>query len=138
MKKIIATIFIILILAVASIWYFIFYRPTHYKRDITVEKYIGINAADIVKEFQTNEDSANKKYLNKIIQVTGVVGDAKKNQNGKMVLTLNGADNMSNVICTLQSDNATATTGTTVTLKGICTGYLMDVIIIDAILIDNK
>ncbi|UEG51290.1 OB-fold putative lipoprotein [Ferruginibacter lapsinanis] len=138
MKKVISAILIIAVVAVAGIWYFIFYRPTHYKRDITVEKYIGINAADIVKEFQNNEDSANKKYLNKIIQVTGIVGDVKKNQNGKMVLTLNGADNMSNVICTLQNNNTTATTGATVTLKGICTGYLMDVVIIDAIIIDSK
>ena len=118
-----------------GIWYFIFYKPTHFKRNVADEQAITITAKDIVKNFQANEDSANKLYLNKALAITGEVIEAKKNQDGKPTVTLKSDDSFSNIYCTLKDDAGQIQGGTTITVKGICTGFLSDVVIIDAIIV---
>ncbi len=118
-----------------AVWYFIFYKPTHYKRDVADEVAINITAKQIVKNYQANEDSANKIYLNKAISITGEVLEAKKNQDGKPTVTLKSDDSFSNIYCTLKDDAGQIQGGSTITVKGICTGFLSDVVIIDAIII---
>ena len=134
-KKIILFGLIAAIIGGIAVWYFIFYKPTHYKRDVADEVAINITAQQIVKNYQANEDSANKIYLNKAIAITGEVLEAKKNQDGKPTVTLKSDDNFSNIYCTLKNDAGQIQGGSTITVKGICTGFLSDVVIIDAIII---
>ena len=56
LKKIFLLLFCIIVLAVAGIWYFIFYRPTHYQRDILSEQAITVTAEELVKKYETNEN----------------------------------------------------------------------------------
>ena len=134
-KKIILSGLLVAGFAGIGIWYFIFYKPTHFKRDVADEQAITITAKQIVKNFQSNEDSANKIYLNKAIAITGEVLEAKKNQDGKPTVTLKSDDSFSNIYCTLKDDAGQIQGGSTITVKGICTGFLSDVVIIDAIII---
>lgn len=134
-KKIILSGLLVAGIAGIGIWYFIFYKPTHFKRDVADEQAITITAKQIVKNFQSNEDSANKIYLNKAIAITGEVLEAKKNQDGKPTVTLKSDDSFSNIYCTLKDDAGQIQGGSTITVKGICTGFLSDVVIIDAIII---
>lgn len=134
-KKIILSGLLVAVTAGIGIWYFIFYKPTHFKRDVADEQAITITAKQIVKNFQSNEDSANKIYLNKAIAITGEVLEAKKNQDGKPTVTLKSDDSFSNIYCTLKDDAGQIQGGSTITVKGICTGFLSDVVIIDAIII---
>lgn len=134
-KKIILSGLLVTGFACIGIWYFIFYKPTHFKRDVADEQAITITAKQIVKNFQSNEDSANKIYLNKAIAITGEVLEAKKNQDGKPTVTLKSDDSFSNIYCTLKDDAGQIQGGSTITVKGICTGFLSDVVIIDAIII---
>lgn len=134
-KKIILAGLIAAVLGGIGVWYFIFYKPTHFKRDVADETAITITAKQIVKDFTSNEDSANKVYLNKAIAITGVVLEAKKNQDGKPTVTLKSDDSFSNIYCTLKEDEGQIQGGTTITVKGICTGFLSDVVIIDAIIV---
>ena len=134
-KKIILSGLLVAGIASIGIWYFIFYKPTHFKRDVADEQAITITAKQIVKNFQSNEDSANKIYLNKAIAITGEVLEAKKNQDGKPTVTLKSDDSFSNIYCTLKDDAGQIQGGSTITVKGICTGFLSDVVIIDAIII---
>ena len=122
------------VIGAIGVWYFIFYKPTHFKRDVADETAINITAKQIVKNFQANEDSANKLYLNKALAITGEVIEAKKNQDGKPTVTLKSDDSFSNIYCTLK-DEVALQNGSTVTIKGICTGFLSDVVIIDAIVV---
>ncbi len=133
-KKLLIFASIAVIFGSIGAWYFIFYKPTHFKRDVVDETAINITAKQIVKNFQANEDSANKIYLNKAIAITGEVIEAKKNQDGKPTVTLKSDDSFSNIYCTLKEDEALQN-GATVTIKGICTGFLSDVVIIDAIIV---
>ncbi len=134
-KKILIGLLIAAVAVAVGIWFFGFYKPTHFKRDVADEQAITITAKDMVKEFQANEDSANKKFLNKAIAITGEVIEAKKNQDGKSTVTLKSDDSFSNVYCTLKEEGGEINNGSTITVKGICTGFLSDVVIIDAIVI---
>ncbi|MFP5039710.1 OB-fold protein [Parasediminibacterium sp. JCM 36343] len=133
-KKIVIGVLLAGVIGLIGVWYFIFYKPTHFKRDVADEQAIVVTAKDIVKEFQANEAAANKKYLNKAVEVTGEVTEAKKDQDGKPTVTLKSDDSFSNVFCTLKGDKLLeAKGGTTISVKGIVTGFLSDVVIIDAI-----
>ena len=133
-KNVILGILLIGVVAIIGVWYFIFYRPTHFKRDVTDEKAIVITAKDIVKEFQSNEAEANKKYLNKAVEITGEVVECKKDQEGHPTVTLKSDDAFSNVQVTLKGDKQLeAKGGSTITIKGIVNGNLSDVIIIEAV-----
>jgi len=135
MKKLIKGAIIVLILVITCIWYFIFYHPSCYKRDVAKENSVIVNAVNMVKQYKENEDSANLKYLNKVVEIKGIISSVDKNQKGEVTLILKGPDEFSNVFLTLQNNKNRVNPGESVVLKGICTGYLMDVIVIDAIVI---
>ena len=59
---------------------------------------ISIDAATLVQNFETNEDSANVKYLNKIISISGIVDNLKENEDNITVYVKN-SDAMSGVMC---------------------------------------
>lgn len=100
---------------------------------------ITISANKILEEFSSDETTANSKYLEKIIEVKGVVSETKLEKE-KGIITLKTNDDFGSVLCHL-SDEATQKMsalkeGQTITVKGICTGYLMDVIIIKSEIIN--
>jgi DNA/RNA endonuclease YhcR with UshA esterase domain len=100
---------------------------------------ITISANKILEEFSSDETTANSKYLEKIIEVKGVVSETKLEKE-KGIITLKTNDDFGSVLCHL-SDEATGKMctlkeGQTITVKGICTGYLMDVIIIKSEIIN--
>jgi hypothetical protein len=101
---------------------------------------ITITAAEILNDFTSDETSANAIYLEKIIEVTGVISDIKVERK-KGIITLKTNDDFGSVLGHL-SDEATNNISTlkigqTITLKGICTGYLMDVILVKCEIIND-
>jgi hypothetical protein len=101
---------------------------------------IAITAAEILNDFTVDETSANAIYLEKIIEVAGVISDIKVERK-KGIITLKTNDDFGSVLGHL-SDGATNNISTlkigqTVILKGICTGYLMDVILVKCEIINN-
>ena len=125
---------ILTVLIVAGIGYglYVWNKP---HRDVKDEKGILVTAAAIFDSFAVNETRANTLYLNKAIQVTGEVAEVKKNQEGQTVLYLKTSDPLFGVNCTFKEDPGSLEKGTTITFKGICTGYLSDVIINQGIII---
>lgn len=130
--KVVLIFSILLLVCIAGIWYFIFYKPTHYQRDVLAENSVSVTADELVNNYETNEHKGDSLFLNKAVTVTGKVTDVRKNQEGKTIIFLESKDPMSNVSCTLQSP-ANITPGNNVTVKGVCAGYLSDVILIDGV-----
>ena len=126
--KIITSILLIGAIISAVVFYKTWYMP---HRDVKEEKGIEVTAQSIMDSYSADEKKANTLYLDKAIQVTGVVSEVSKNTAGKTVVTLKTNDPMGGIRCTMKEDAANFKTGDTVTIKGICTGYLMDVTIID-------
>lgn len=94
---------------------------------------IVVSADKIQRDFSTNENLANTNYLEKIIEVSGEISELTL-ENKKGIITLKTKDDFGSVLCHL-SDNSTQKmntlkVGKSVRLKGICTGYLMDVILV--------
>ncbi|MDD7913079.1 OB-fold protein [Polaribacter ponticola] len=94
---------------------------------------IILTANKIVNDFTSDENAANTKYLEKIIEVKGVISK-REIENGKGIITLKTNDEFGSVLCHLSevaSKNVNAIKeGDVVSVKGICTGYLMDVVLV--------
>lgn len=93
-----------------------------------------INAERLSDEYAKDEAASNKKYLDKALEVSGIVAEVSKNQDGKTVVLLQADDPMSGVQCTFRNDVAIVA-GKPVTVKGFCTGYTLVVLLSDCILL---
>ncbi len=135
-KKLRAFIIILIIFIVGSftVGYFMWNKP---QRKVENEKGIEITSAQLVKDYQANEAEANKKYLDKAIQVTGTVTDIKNNQDGNSTIMLASDDAFTGVFCTLKEKPAKVSTSSTVTVKGICSGMLSDVRLREAVIVNK-
>ncbi|KGL64149.1 OB-fold protein [Polaribacter sp. Hel1_85] len=129
-KKILVAILIIGIIG-AFVAYKIYNKPHVNVGDTKSD--ITLTANKIINDFSSDESIANTNYLDKIIEVSGVISKVKIEKE-KGIITLKTNDDFGSVLCHL-SDNATQKInllkeGQTITVKGICTGYLMDVILV--------
>ncbi len=123
-----------LFLGLAGLGY-AFYVWNEPARDVTGEKAIHITAIAIFDSFSNNEQAANISFLNKAIEVTGKVTNIKKNLAGNTVVYLQSSDPVFGVNCTFKQNPGKIIKGNNITFKGICTGYLSDVVINEGIVI---
>ena len=96
-----------------------------------------VTAADLLKEFEGDESAANARYLNKVIEVSGTVGTVRTGDGNIPSITLETGNPMSSVICTFSP--ATKSTdfkqGKEITVRGECSGFLMDVLLNNCIVV---
>lgn len=90
-----------------------------------------IDASSLLSAFEDDEISANTKYLDKVIEVNGAV-EKKEIKDGKLTAYLETGNPLSNVIFQFENQDEKIIEGEQITLKGICTGYLMDVVMVRA------
>ena len=128
-------IIITLIAAIAfSAYYYIFIYSSNNHRQVQSEIGIVITSDSLVAKYQADENLANSLYLNKAVVVTGNLLSIDKNQEGKTTLVLGRADSFSNVSVTMISTAPiTQKVGESITIKGLCTGALSDVVITDGV-----
>ena len=105
-------------------------------RDVTKEAAKVITAAALVNDYTNNEDTANVRYLDKTLVVTGKVTETGITQDSsQQTITLESGNLMSNVYCTMRKGESIAdVTGKEIKIRGICKGILSDVIVTDAII----
>ena len=88
-------------------------------------------ASDLYDMYSNYEDSANKKYLGKILEITGSVVEIENQQDTLFTILLGDTLQPGRISCLIdKKQNATAKNillGDVLKIKGICTGYLMDV-----------
>jgi hypothetical protein len=121
---------VLLLLLVSGIFMYQYNKPA---RNIHGEEAIRITAEQLFQQFSTNEQVANTLYLNKVVEVNGDVVEIKHTEQGKDVVVLKSTDPMFGTSCTLaqkSGEMAMLKPGDKATLKGICTGYLTDVVLI--------
>lgn len=92
-----------------------------------------VSCQSLFGEFEADEKAANAKYLDKVIEVEGTITDVSKNKEGKIILSLEGGM-LFGVTCQLfESDKVDQNKykkGQKVKLKGVCTGFLSDVVLV--------
>lgn len=138
MKRIILTAFIFLTAAVAF-GYYLFNKP--HESIIDETPVFRSQAVGIVNEFEADENSANTKYLGKVIEVEGTISDKSMDEKGVLNITLKGGD-LAGIGCqfdkNFQKDAMGFKNGDQVKIKGICTGILMDVVLVDCVMSDTS
>lgn len=107
-----------------------------------------VPASSIIKEFETDESLAGRKYTDKIILVHGFIKDLLKDDRGFYSVMLGDTTSMSSVKCSMDSIyNEMALTlqkGTYATVKGVCAGFNADellgsdVILVRCVIDKNK
>lgn len=131
-KKILIAIILLSALAGIAYAYYVWNKPA---RNVANEEAIKITATALYDSFAHNEQAANASFLNKAVEVTGIVNSIKKNQAGETVVYLQSSDIVFGVNCTFKQPPKAINKGSAITFKGICTGYLSDVILNEGILI---
>ena len=133
MTKLIYAIAVVAITALGGYYYVFVYSKTHH-RNVQSEKGIVIQADSLSAAYQADEKNANALYLNKAVEISGTIVSIDKNQEGKITLIIGRPDSFSNVSVTLISITPiTQKIGETITIKGVCTGALSDVIITEGV-----
>lgn len=127
-------VMLIFVVAASAVIYFMWNKP---QRNVENEKGLEISSAQLVKDYQANEANANKKYLDKAVEVTGTVATIKNNQDGNATITLASDDAFTGVFCTLKEKPEKVNAGSNVIIKGICSGMLSDVRLREAVIISK-
>lgn len=104
-----------------------FYRQN---KDLgTVNADVKIAATDLIHEYETNDSASNKRYLGKVVEVSGNVKEIKKDD-GNYTIVLGDSSHLSSVRCAIDSthraDAASLTAGSSVVIRGNCTGFNKD------------
>lgn len=120
---------IVLVVLMGAIYGFYQYNRT-VKNLSNVDADFSVNATALINEFVSNEDSANKKYLNKILSVKGMIKKVETGS-GTGTIVLGDTTDMSAVRCVLDSSTASSIAGSlqkgrVITIKGAITGFNKD------------
>lgn len=115
----------------ASVGYYQYQKPKAAMTDIKTDKVMS--ASDLVNAFEQDEVQAETTYLDKTIEIQGVIRD--KNESG---LILNSGNDMVGVLCEFENPDqlSSLNVNDNVKIKGICTGKLLDVVLTRCIVVE--
>jgi hypothetical protein len=125
---------IIIVLFLVGLGVYKVYKP---HQNVSGEDAVAsLSAQDLYHEFQTDENTANKKWVGKVIEVSGIVSSVNETDSYVSINLKAAADG--GVNCSvLKKDLSSADhfkNGDSVTVKGKCTGFLMDVNLVDCVM----
>jgi hypothetical protein len=122
-----------LVIAGAAVGYYLYNKPVASLERKKAD--VATTSVDLLNAYVNDEAAANTTYLGKVVEVTGPVS-LVTDEGGKIKVYLDTGNPMSAVICELaEGPMPDLKTGETATLKGLCSGYLSDVVIVQSHLI---
>jgi len=111
---------------------FMIYNKPHQNMESAAPDF-KMPATKLFTEFNANEAKANEQYLDKVIEVKGIVQSVSE-EDGKVSITLDAGGLLGGVMCQLdglsEHKRKTFEVGEIVQFKGRCTGMLMDVVLV--------
>lgn len=125
-RMIIGGIVVVILMAAIYGWYQ-YNRTVQGLADVKAD--YSVDASALINEFVSNEEAAQKKYLNKILSVKGTIKGIEAGENTGTIV-LGDTSDMNGVRCVLDS-TANAITkslqrGAVITVKGAITGFNKD------------
>jgi hypothetical protein len=95
-----------------------------------------LTATNLYNEFLKGESAANQKWVGKVIEITGIISSVS--EAGNYVSVNLAATSEGGVNCSVLKKDLPSgiqfNKGDSVTVKGKCTGFLMDVNLVDCII----
>jgi len=136
--KIIISVIVVLII---TGFYFIWEQYHRKHADTTdLTAIVRKEAMSLIKEFELDEKAASQKYNGKVISVKGAVLKVENN-NDTRNLILGDGSSAAGVICEFQpehkSDADKIIPGQQISVKGICTGMLLDIVMVRCVVEEN-
>lgn len=139
MKK--SLVFLVVVIALAGgAFAYLQYNKPH--RDTADEQaaYI-LSAPTLFAEYELEEAAANTKYLDKLLLVKGELASVTTAADGTTSLMLTTEDPISGISVQLlpgeEEKLAAYEVGDEIGIKGICTGKLMDVVLVRGVIIEE-
>lgn len=137
MKKKFLIIAILVIVLIAICWGWKLFHQGRTSMS-SIKPVAKISAVDLYNAFENNENSANHLYLGKAIIVSGKVLSLRKSDNQAELVLNAGNDKMGGINCSLKAkDLLSVKIGDSLNVQGLCTGFLMDVNLVDAIVVSK-
>jgi len=100
---------------------------------------VALTPQELLAAYETEENEANAKYLDKLIEVEGTVSGINSPEKGSS-LTLDTGNPLAAILCEFEDANATGgiKAGDKVKVKGYCTGKLDDIVLARCAFIESK
>ena len=137
-RNVLYSILVILVF-IAALGIYVIFKPE--KTLVNSEPDYTITASELFSKYSINEEAANKTFLGKIIQISGTIREINIDDSMFTSIILETGDLFSGVNCVMDnkyiSNQKEILTDSEVTIKGECSGKLIDVILNDCILIDK-
>lgn len=131
-----ALVIVIAFTAIVATW--MYFKPHATVRN--KEAAYKLSAKQLADAFSSNEEKANSLYAGKILEVEGYLQEITFHDS-TVVLMLGDISQSNGVSCFLQNDDRgvrSLKTGNQVTVKGICSGFLLDVVVENCILLNRE
>ncbi len=134
MKIVIALI--VLFIAGAGIAYYMYNKPVASLERKKAD--VNVTADQILADYEADEKTANDKYLGKVVEVKGKVATITS-EDGKHKVQLETSNPIALVICEMEDgkDVTALKAGEDATIKGLCSGYLSDVILVQSTVVND-
>ena len=117
--KKIGVIFCVLILIGVITAFYLWNKP---HQNVANAAAVKTDAVELYKIFSTDSATANKKFVQQVIEVSGIVHNISKNQQNQTIVLIKTNTDGAYINCTLEQDLNKLQTGRFVNLKGICNG----------------
>jgi tRNA_anti-like len=133
MKKILITLIVLAVIG-ASYGYYMYNKPLESLENKEAD--VTISADQLIADYEADEKTANEKYLGKVVVVSGKIAEIT-NEEGKKKVNLETSNPISAVICEMEENKKTENlkAGDMIKVKGMCSGYLSDVILVQSVLV---
>jgi hypothetical protein len=98
-----------------------------------------VTAEDLFQQFSVDEGSTTARYIDKTVQVSGVINRISTTDSGEQRVALATSDVLAEVLCTMKKDESLNDyqDGMSITIKGICIGFDTDVQLQQSVVVSN-
>lgn len=117
-KTIVIIVCILILIGIAAAFYL--WNKPH--QDVANATAIKIEAVELYKVFSSDSLTANKKFVQQVIEVSGTVNSVSKNQQNQTVVLITTNTDGAYINCTLEQDSNILQPGQVINIKGICNG----------------
>ena len=138
-KNIKILIGLIILMSIVILFALNLYNKPHLNVEKT-EADLVIYIHELLDDYKNDENLANGKYVDRVIQISGEISEINI-ENGNSIIIFKDSTGTSSVMCHMSPEENLKVLKLKkdgeIILKGICTGYLLDVMLIRCVLVNN-
>jgi len=126
---------VIVVIAGAGFAWWVYHKP---HRNINDEIAVKVATNALIDAFKQNEKTASAQYNDKILELSGIVKDASKNDAGNWVINIENDAQTGSITVAFSALQNTVQPFDSISYKGICAGYFPEdnnVVINEAVLL---